>query len=168
MPKARVIAALFNPGNPSNLNFLADLRKQAVVLKFTVMPVELKSPQSLDAAFAAVAALKPDALQVLGDSGNMDFSDRIAAAALARKLPSFSTVSTYAEFGGLLAYGPSSRKLYVRAGYYIKKILDGANPGELPVEQPTKIELLINLKTAKALGIEVPFNIQQLADQVIE
>jgi putative ABC transport system substrate-binding protein len=132
------------------------------------MPVELKSLESLDAAFAAVAALKPDALQVLADSGNMDFSDRIAAAALAQKLPSFSTVSTYAEFGGLLAYGASSRKLYVRAGFYVRKILEGADPGALPVEQPAQIGLLINLKTAKALGVEVPLNLQQLADQVIE
>jgi putative ABC transport system substrate-binding protein len=168
LPKVRVLVALFNPGNPSNLRFLEDLRIRAGERAMTVLPVELKSPQGLDAAFSAIAAHRPDALQVLGDSGNLDLSDRIAALALAQRLPSFSSVSTYAEYGGLLAYGASSRKLYVRAGYYVKKILDGANPGDLPVEQPTLIELWINMKTAKVLGIDIPTNLQQLADHVIE
>ena len=168
LPKARVLAALFNPGNPSNLRFLDDLGPRAAAMGMKVVPIELKSPQGLDAAFSAIAAHRPDALQVLGDSGNLDLSDRIAALALAQKLPSFSSVSTYAEYGGLLAYGASSRKFYVRAGYYVKKILDGANPGDLPVEQPTLIELCINMKTAKALGIDIPTNLQQLADQIIE
>lgn len=122
LPKARVLAALFNPGNPSNLRFLDDLRPRAGAMGITVVPVELKSPQGLDAAFSAIAAYRPDALQVLGDSGNLDLSDRIAALALVQKLPSFSSVSTYAEYGGLLTYGASSRKFYVRAGYYVKKI----------------------------------------------
>jgi putative tryptophan/tyrosine transport system substrate-binding protein len=168
LPKARVLAALFNPGNPSNLRFLDDLRPRASAMGMTVVPVELKSPQGLDAAFSAIAAHRTDALQVLGDSGNLDLSDRIAALALVQKLPSFSSVSTYAEYGGLLTYGASSRKFYVRAGYYVKKILDGANPGDIPVEQPTLIELWINMKTAKALDIDISTNLQQLADHIIE
>ncbi len=95
-------------------------------------------------------------------------SERIAALALAHQLPSFSSVTTYAEYGGLLSYGVSSRKFYVQAGYYVKRIIDGANPGELPVEQPTLIELWINLKTAKVLNLDIPINLQQLADRVIE
>ena len=90
------------------------------------------------------------------------------AAALAQKLPSFSSNPSYVEYGGLLAYGPSRKKHLLRAGYYVKKILDGVNPGDLPVEQPTKIELWVNLKTAKALGIAVPPTLLSLADQVIE
>jgi putative tryptophan/tyrosine transport system substrate-binding protein len=168
LPKARVLAALFNPANPSNLRFLDDLTPRASAMGMKVVPIELKSPQGLDAAFSAIAAHQPDALQVLGDSGNLDMSDRIAALALAQKLPSLSTVSTYAEYGGLLSYGAVSRKFYVRAGFYVRKILDGANPGDLPVEQPTFIELWINLKTAKALGLDIPTNLQQLADKVIE
>ena len=168
LPKARVLAALFNPGNPSNLRFLDDLRIRAGERAMTVVPVELKSPQGLDAAFSAIAAHRPHALQVLGDSGNLDLSDRIAALALSQRLPSFSSGSIYAEYGGLLAYGPSSRKSYVRVGYYVKKILDGAKPGDLPVEQPTLIELWINMKTAKALSIDIPTNLQQLADRLIE
>jgi putative tryptophan/tyrosine transport system substrate-binding protein len=168
VPNARVLAALFNPRNPSNLRFLDDLGAQASAIGVKVLPIELQSPQGLDAAFAAIAAHQPDALQVLGDSGNLDMSDRIAALALAQKLPSFSSVSTYAEYGGLLSYGAASRKFYVRAGFYVKKILDGANPGDLPVEQPTYIELWINLKTAKALDLRIPITLQQLADKVIE
>jgi putative tryptophan/tyrosine transport system substrate-binding protein len=168
LPKARTLAALFNPGNPSNLRFLEELGPRASEMGMTILPVELKSLQGLDAAFSVIAANQPDVLQVLGDSGNIDFSDRISALALAQKLPSFSSISTYAENGGLLSYGPSSRKFYVRAGYYVKKILDGANPGDLPIEQPTQIELWINLKTAKALGVDIPMNLRQLADHVIE
>ena len=168
LPKARVLAALFNPGNPSNLRFLEELGPRAGEMGMTILPIELKSPQGLDAAFSVIAAHQPDVLQVLGDSGNIDFSDRISALALAQKLPSFSSISTYAEYGGLLSYGASSRKFYVRAGYYVKKILDGANPGDLPVEQPTQIELWINLKTAKALGLDIPMQLRQLADQLIE
>jgi putative tryptophan/tyrosine transport system substrate-binding protein len=168
LPKARVLAALFNPGNPSNLKFLDDLGPRAGEMGMTILPIELKSPQGLDAAFSVIATQRPDVLQVLADSGNIDFSDRISALALAQKLPSFSSISTYAEYGGLLSYGASARKFYVRAGYYVKKILDGANPGDLPVEQPTQIELWINLKTAKVLGLDIPMNLRQLADQLIE
>jgi putative ABC transport system substrate-binding protein len=169
LPKARVLATLFNPGNSSNLRFLDDLAPRADSIGIKVVPIELKSPQGLEAAFSAIAALRPDAVQLLADTGNIDLSDRIAAFALAQRLPSFSSSSIYPEYGGLLSYGfSSSRKFYARAGYYVKKIIDGANPGDLPVEQPTLIELWINLKTAKALGIEIPTTLQQLADHVIE
>lgn len=134
----------------------------------TVRPIALKSPEALDAAFAEIASHHPDALQVIGDSGTLDLSDRIADLALAQRLPSFSTSPIYAKFGGLLAYGPSRDKLLARAGYYVKKILDGVNPGDLPVEQPTQIELWVNLKTAKALDVTVPPNLLSLADVVIE
>jgi putative tryptophan/tyrosine transport system substrate-binding protein len=168
LPNAKVIAVLFNPTNPSNPKLLDDLRMDAGAMGMTAVPVVSKSPDALDAAFQEIAAQHPDALQIISDSGIMDASDRIAAMALAQKLPSFSTNPLYVQFGGLLAYGPSREKLYVRAGSYVKKILDGADPAELPVEQPTQIELWINLKTAKALGVDVPLNIQQLADKVIE
>jgi putative ABC transport system substrate-binding protein len=168
LPKARVLVALSNPGNPSNLRFLEELGPRAGEMGMTILPIELKSPQGLDAAFSVIAAHQPDVLQVLGDSAIIDLSDRISALALAQNLPSFSSVSIYAEYGGLLSYGASWRKFYARAGYYVKKILDGANPGDLPVEQPTQIELWINLKTAKALGLDIPMNLRQLADYVIE
>jgi putative ABC transport system substrate-binding protein len=94
--------------------------------------------------------------------------DRIAALALAHRLPSFSTITGYARFGGLMAYGIDGRKVVMRAQFFVKRILAGAKPGDLPVEQPTKIELAINLKTAKALGLTIPPNLLGRADEVIE
>jgi putative ABC transport system substrate-binding protein len=168
LPKLQTIAAMFNPGNPSNPRALDDLRARAVKMAVNVSPVALRSPHDLDTAFAAIVASKPDSLQIISDSGTLDVSDRIAAFALERRLPSFATIGDYAEMGGLLAYGPPRRKMLMKSGYYVKRILDGANPGELPVEQPSQIELSINLKTAHAIGVDIPLNFQQLADRLVE
>jgi putative ABC transport system substrate-binding protein len=148
--------------------FLEKLRVQAGAVGMTVLPAELKPPDALDDVFAALAAKRPDALQIISDSGTLDLGDRIAALALAHWLPSFATQTLFAEFGGLLAYGASRRQLFNKSAEYVRKILQGENPGELPVEQPTRIELWINLKTAKKLGLDIPMNVQQLADQVLE
>ncbi|WP_172842158.1 ABC transporter substrate binding protein [Bradyrhizobium lablabi] len=115
-----------------------------------MLPIALQSPDQLDSVFATLAAQHPDTLQLVADSGNIDLNDRIAALALAHRLPSFSTVTDFADFGGLMTYGISLQTLIVRASFFVKRILDGAKPGALPVEQPTKIEMVINLKTAKA------------------
>jgi putative tryptophan/tyrosine transport system substrate-binding protein len=168
IPKATTIAALFNPANPTNPAFLGNLRAVAGARGMTVLPVALKSPDELDSVFSTLAAQHPDTLQLVADSGNLDLSDRIAALALAHRLPSFATVTDYARFGGLMAYGVSPRALYIRAAHYVKRILDGAKPGDLPVEQPTKIELVINLKTAKALGLDLQPTLLSRADEVIE
>ena len=168
LPKASRLAALFNPGNPSNLKFVDELRAHAGAIGISVLAVALPSPDALDTAFMTIRDHHPDALQVISDSGTLDLSDRIATFALANRLPSFASSTTYAECGGLLAYGASNSKMFTRAGYYVKKILDGANPGDLPVEQPSLIELWINMKVAKAIGVDIPTNLQQLADQVIE
>jgi len=93
---------------------------------------------------------------------------RIADLAIKHQLPSFHGVSEYVEVGGLLSYGPSYSDLFRRAAVYVDKILKGAKPGDLPIEQPTKFELMINLKTAKALGLTIPQSLLQRADQVIE
>jgi ABC-type uncharacterized transport system substrate-binding protein len=168
LPSAGSIAVLFNPSNPTNINFVEDLRLRAGAMGIVMQPAGLKSPDVLDATFAELAAQKPDALLVLSDSGVIDLSDRIAALALAHRLPTFSTSPTVAEFGGLLAYGAPRNKLFLRSAYFVKRIFDGANPGDLPVEQPTQIELWLNLKTAKILGLDMPLHLQQLADKVIE
>jgi putative tryptophan/tyrosine transport system substrate-binding protein len=168
IPKATTIAALFNPANPTNPIFLGNLRTVAGAMGMHVLPVALKSPDELDSVFSTLAAQHPDTLQLVADSGNLDLSDRIAALALAHRLPSFSTVTSYAEFGGLMAYGISLRALFIRAASFVERILDGAKPGDLPVEQPTKIELVINLKAAKTLGLSIPPTLLSRADQVIE
>jgi putative tryptophan/tyrosine transport system substrate-binding protein len=168
VPNAKTVAALFNPANPTNPAMLQDVEVQAKALGMKIVPVVLRSPEGLASALSAVAAARPDVLHLLADSGNLDLIDRIIPFALERRLPSFSTSPRFAAFGGLLAYGASLSKLFIRAGYFVKRIADGANPGDLPVEQPTQVELWINQKTARALGLTIPPTLIALADEVIE
>jgi putative ABC transport system substrate-binding protein len=145
-----------------------DLQGKARATGITVVPFALKSPNDLDAMFDAIAARHVDALQIISDPRTSDLGGRIAAFATAHRLPTFSNNSVFVEAGCLMSYSASLQKILRRTGYYAKKILDGANPGDLPVEQPTGLELIINLKTAKALGIEIPPTLLARADQVIE
>jgi ABC-type uncharacterized transport system substrate-binding protein len=168
LPKAISIAALYNPTNPTNQAFLKDLSQRASALGMSVAAIEVRSRDELEAAFAALSAHSPDLLQIVSDSGLLDLSDRIAALALMNRLPTFSTSPEFTRFGGLLAYGAPREKLYLRSTWYVKRILEGANPGDLPVEQPSKIELWINLKTAKALDLPMPASLLGIADEVIE
>jgi putative tryptophan/tyrosine transport system substrate-binding protein len=167
-PKATSIAVLYNPANPTSPAFLKDLRQRAGALGMSVTAFEVRSRDELEAAFVALAARRPDLLQVISDSGLLDLSDRIAALALMNRIPTFSTSPDFTQFGGLIAYGASREKLYLRSAWYVKRILDGANASDLPVEQPSQIELWINLKTAKALGLTIPASLLGIADQVIE
>jgi putative ABC transport system substrate-binding protein len=168
VPKASVLAVLFNPPNPTNPMMMDNLRAKAAPFGITVFPFGLKSPDELEAAFDTFAIRRPDALQIISDPRTSDLGDRIAALAIAHRLPTFSNNLVFVEAGCLMSYSASLRKILRRTGYYVKKILDGANPGDLPVEQPTGLELFINLKTAKALGIEIPPTLLARADQVIE
>jgi putative ABC transport system substrate-binding protein len=168
IPSAKSIAVLFNPVNPTNPVYVNKLQAAAGAIGAKVLPVELHLPDGLDAAFSRVMELRPDTVHLVADSGIIDLHDRIAAWALAQRLPSFSTISGYAEFGGLMAYGVSIRELVIRACYFVRRILDGAKPGDLPVEQPTRISLALNLKTAKTLGLAVPPALLARADEVIE
>jgi putative tryptophan/tyrosine transport system substrate-binding protein len=168
LPNCKTMAALFNPANPSNPVYVDKLRAIAGESGITVVPVELRSPAALDDAFASIATRRPDALQIVADSGTLDQMDRIAASALTQKLPSFASIPEYAQFGGVAGYGPSQRQLNMRAAYFVKRILDGANPGDLPVEQPTRLDLVINLKTAKGIDLPVPPALLARADEVIE
>jgi putative ABC transport system substrate-binding protein len=168
IPTSKTMAVLFNPANPSNPLYVERLRATAGKSGIAVMPVELPSLDAMGSAFESIAARHPDALQVVADAGTVDMLDTIAARALAQKLPSFATMPEIVGFGGLAAYGPSQRQLYRRACYFVKRILDGANPGDLPVEQPAQLDLVINLKTARTLGLDVPPSLLALAAEVIE
>ena len=168
IPKATVIAALINPSNPTHPTMLDNLRMQAGAIGITVIPFELKAPDALDAVFSSIAERHPDALQIISDSGNLDLSDRIAALALAGRLPTFASTPSFAKFGGLIAYGATIEPLWIRSGYFVKRIMDGTKPADLPVEQPTRIELWVNLKTAKALGLTIPAALLTSANEVIE
>jgi putative tryptophan/tyrosine transport system substrate-binding protein len=168
VPTATTMAALFNPGNPTHSYFLTNLRTQAEAFSMKVLPAELKTPEALDDVFTELAAQRPDTLQIMSDSGIFDLSDRIAALAQMHRIPSFATLPEFVGVGGLLAYGASRRRLFIRSGYYIKRILQGSQPGDLPVEQPTRVELSINVRTAKALDLVVPTTLLAQADEVVE
>jgi putative ABC transport system substrate-binding protein len=167
VPMARTMAALFNPRNPTHPSFLEKLRAQAEAFGMKVLPVELKTPEALEDVFAGLAVQRPDSLQIMSDSGIFDLSERIASLALMHHIPSFATSPDFVGEGGLLAYGASRRRLFIRSAYYVKRILEGARPGDLPVEQPTRVELWINVRTAKALNLVVPTTLLAQADEVM-
>jgi putative ABC transport system substrate-binding protein len=168
LPKATSIAVLYNPANPTNQALLGELRERAGPLGLSVTAIEVRSRDEIEAAFAAIPAHCPDVLHIKSDSGLQDLSDRIAALALMHRLPTFSTNPDFARFGGLIAYGASRETLYFRVAYFVKRILDGASASDLPVEQPSRLELWINLKTARALDLTIPASLLATADEVIE
>jgi putative tryptophan/tyrosine transport system substrate-binding protein len=132
------------------LYFLNNLRTQAEAFSMMLLPAELKNPDALNDVFTELVAQRPDTLQIMSDSGTFDLSDRIAALAQMHRIPSFATLPEFAGAGGLLAYCASRRRLFIRSGYYVKRILEGAQPGDLPVEQPTRVELINQCQDRKS------------------
>jgi putative ABC transport system substrate-binding protein len=133
-----------------------------------LQPLEARSLSAIDTAFAAMAREQAGALVVLVDAMLLDHRLRIADLAARRRLPAAYGLIDYAEAGGLIAYASSDIDRFRRAAALVDKILKGAKPGDLPIEQPTKFELVINLKTAKALGLTIPPSLLLRADQIIE
>ena len=168
LPKVTRVAVLLNPGNSSHPKFLGELRAVAGPLGLVLQAVELKSVDEVDAVFSVLALQQPEALIELPDAMLGFVRERLAALALLQRLPRFVADAERVGAGALLSYGPSRPEIYRRSASYVKKILDGAKPADLPVEQPTKFELVINLKTAKALGITIPRSLLLRADEVIE
>jgi putative tryptophan/tyrosine transport system substrate-binding protein len=167
-PHANRIAILYNPLNSTHAPILEDLKARSGLVGVTLIPSPLKPLDNVDALFAKLAADRIDAVELLGDPAIGDLRDRLAALALAQRIPLFSTSSIVTEAGALLSYGAPINKLLSRMGYYVKRVLDGADPSDLPVEQPTEVILVINLKTANALGAKVPPALLSRADRVIE
>jgi putative ABC transport system substrate-binding protein len=166
VPTIRTVAVLFNPANPGNRLIMEDVRNKAATLGLTVQPIEFKGPDTLDRTIEA--ATGNDAFLMVGDAALIDLRDPIAALTLRHRLPTASSIPEFTDAGALIGYGPSRRAFYKRAATYVKKVLDGAKPSDLPVEQPTEIELSINLRTAKALGIVFPDTLIARADRVVE
>jgi putative ABC transport system substrate-binding protein len=165
-PTATTIAALFNPNNPGSRLILEDVRSQAAKLGMTIQPIEFKGSALLDTTLEAAAGR--DALLVVADSTLLDLGERITGLALRHRLPTFSSIPEFTDAGALVGYGPSRRDSYRRAATYVKKVLEGAKPADIPVEQPTLIELSINMRTARALGIVIPDALLARAERVIE
>ena len=168
VPKVSNVAVLWNPVNPVLQRVLDELQTAAAVLQIRVLLVSVRAQDEFDDAFAAITRQRPGALLVLGDRLFLQNRARIMAFAAKNRLPGVHSYRELVEAGGLMSFGPSYAGMHRRAAYYVDRILKGARPGDLPVEQPTKFELVINLKTAKALGLTIPQSLLQRADQVIE
>lgn len=168
LPRALRVAVLGNSANPSNPKLFASVRDAASRYDIVSRLFEANTPEALDAVYDAIAQHRPDALLVLPDSLFTNQQQRIGAFTLAHRLPAVTQQSEMVAAGCLMSYGAKRLDLYRRAATYAAKILAGARPGDLPVEQPTKFQLVINLKTAKALGITIPQSVLLRADEVIE
>ena len=168
LPQASRIAVLSNPGNRSNPKMSARLRDLAAGFGITTRAFEATSLEALDAALSAMAQYRPDAMLIVPDSLFGDLGDHIGAFALKNRIPTFAPSSEMVASGSLMSYGTQRRELYRRAATYVKKILAGTKPADLPVEQPTKFELVINMKTARALGLTIPQSLLLRADEVIQ
>ena len=171
VPGVSRIAILRQPGAVSEhteKDILREAEVAARALKLQLQFVEARGPDDFDRAFSDMTRARAGALTAL--SSVMFFIERRRLVDLAAKhrLPAVYTSREFVDAGGLMAYGPNLADLYRRAATYVDKILKGAKPGELPIEQPTKFELVINLKTAKALGLTIPQSVLGRADQVIE
>jgi putative ABC transport system substrate-binding protein len=168
LPRAKRVAILFNTGNGSHPKMIERVRASAAGLGIATQSFGAGSPSDLDTNFGAIAKYRPDALLIIRDAMFVGERDRIAAIALKQRLPTFAGDSRGVQAGGLISYSASVTVICRRAAFYVKRILDGAKPADLPVEQPTTFELAINMKTAKALGITIPKSLLARADEVIQ
>jgi putative ABC transport system substrate-binding protein len=169
VPTASKVAVLANPGNPIHRLIVAEeLPQTARTLGMALPIVEATTAEELDIAFASAAAQHADAINVFGDPLTVNNAPRVTALAAEHRLPAIYLFRLFATHGGLISYGPDFADLFIRAGGYVDKILKGAKPSDLPVELPTKFELVINRKTANALGLTVPPTLLALANEVIE
>ena len=168
VPRVSRVAVLWNPANPMLAQQLRGMEVAARALRVQLQPVEARGPDEFDGAFSAVIRARAGALLVTADPMFVTHRTQLANLAARNRLPAMYGRRDHVEAGGLMAYGASSPALYRSAATYVDKILKGAKPTDLPMEQPTKFELTINLKTAKALGLTIPQSLLQRADQVVE
>jgi putative ABC transport system substrate-binding protein len=168
VPRASRVAVMMNPTNADHRIASAEWPATGERLGITLLPIEIRAANEFDAAFERAARFRADAVVVLGDP--LVYVERVLVANLAARyrLPAMYFFRENVEADGLMAYGPSLHDLGRRAATYVDRILKGAKPADLPVEQPTKFDLVINLKTAKALGLVIPPELLRRADQVIE
>jgi putative ABC transport system substrate-binding protein len=168
LPTARRVAFLLNPTNPSTLAVRRETEVRARAIGLTLLPFEVSASEQSARVIAAVAKAHPDALVVQGDPLFYITRQDLVEATVRHRLPAMWEGRLFVEAGGLMSYGADTRQLYRHAATYVDRVLNGTRPADLPVEQATKFELVINLKTAKALGLTIPPSLLQRADQVIE
>jgi putative ABC transport system substrate-binding protein len=168
LPRARAIAMITNPAFPGSLSEMAEVEAAGRLIGMQIHKVIASSPSDLDAAFATISQLSVDAFTVGADGFFITRHEQFVALAAHYALPGIYPFPDFPESGGLLSYGLDLADAYRQAGVYAGRILKGANPADLPVMQPTKFQLVINLKTANALGLTVPQALLVRADEVIE
>ena len=166
LPRLSRLAVLWNPRNEGSALAWRESDQQAKALGMTAISGAVGSPDELESTLAAVAAQHPDGL--VAHLIVLPYQKRIIEFSLSHKIPVFASERGWPAAGALLSYGPSQHEMVQRAAIYVDKILNGAKPADLPVEQPSTFELIINLKAAKALGLTIPPSLLQRADQVIE
>jgi putative ABC transport system substrate-binding protein len=169
VPKVARVAVLYDPANPSSvLSVKEDLPAAARALGFSIQPWEVRAADGFEKVFAAMGKQRPDGLYVLGGALINANQKRTIGFALKSRLPSIYIGREFVEAGGLMSYGADIADSYRRIAYYVDKILKGAKPADLPVEQPTKFELVINLKTAKQIGLTIPPEVLARANKLIK
>ena len=168
VPRVSRVAILRNSANPTHALFWAEAQASAPGMALTVYSGEVRGPADFEPAFASMVQAGVGAVVVLADPMLGSHRVRLAELLAKHRLPSISPFREAADSGGLISYGPSLRANFRRAATYVDRILKGAKPADLPVEQPTRFELVINLKTAKTLGVTIPGSLLLRADQVIE
>jgi putative tryptophan/tyrosine transport system substrate-binding protein len=167
-PSITHVAVLANPANPPTAGLLKEIELAAQSLGLRLRVVQVQEPKEFGDAFATMKNERVPALLVIADPLVADNRDRIVAFAATNRLPAIYPYRLFVDAGGLMSYGADSSDLYRRAATYVDRILKGAKPAELPIEQPTKFELVINMRTARALGLSIPRQLLVRADRVIE
>ena len=168
VPKLSRVAVLLNPANAGQAPNLKAVQTATQKSGVKILPVEARNPQEIESAFSTMTRRNATAVLVINDAVFTQQLRQIAELAIKNRLPAIVAHRQFAEVGGLMSYGPSAADQYRRAAIIVDKILKGAKPADLPVEQPTKFELIINGKTAKALGLTIPQSLLVSADKVIE
>ena len=168
VPTATVIAVLVNPTNPISANVLGELQAAARILGVQLHVLHASAERELDTVFASLGQLQAGALVIGPDPLFVARSEQLAALALRHRVPTISFIREFVAAGGLTSYGGSNPDMYRIAGVYAGRILKGEKPSDLPVQQTTKVEMIINLKTAKALGLTIPETLLATADEVIQ
>jgi ABC-type uncharacterized transport system substrate-binding protein len=168
VPNLSTAVVLVNPGHPGHADYLRNIQAAAHAIGVKLLPVQASSASHIEAAFGVAKRDRAGALVVPGDGLFFSQARRIAELAAQQHLPTLFSTREPVESGGLMSYGPNLSEQFYRAATYVDKILKGAKPSDLPVEQPTTIELVINLKTASAIGLTVPPELLLRADRVIE
>jgi len=168
IPGMTRVAAAFNTLNPGTRSLFKETEAAATKFGLKVLPLDIHFPDGVERAFAEAVRLRASAVVIISDGATIVHRAQLGSAALQHHLPTIFANKMYLEGGGLMSYGPDIIEVWRHAATYVDRILKGAKPADMPIEQPTKLELVINLKTAKALGLTIPPSLLLRADQVIE